>query len=481
MSLKEQLTDGTLCIGWATENVTPAGPVSLYGQYYERISEYVQSDLTVTVCAMEQIKPDGFVEQAVMVSMDVIYALKEMQDAVRSRIKEEVPGLNPDKIVLNATHTHSAPYPEVKNAFGELLLNGICRAIRTAWDARMPGAVSTGFDYAVIGHNRRVMYADGSTEMYGDTNREDFLMIEGPADPGIDLLFTWSLDKRLTGIWVNVSCPAQVTESRYYVSSDFWSEVRKKTEERFGKDVFILPQCGAAGDIAPRDLTTRYRAGEPDMWDVPGIVEIGRRIDLVIANVYPSAREKITANAVFIHKIKHIQIPSRVISGEEYRRSVAIVNSIKANEPGDPASDQTAWNRFLKEVKDNEKVYPYGPWDNKKSDYGWLRPMEIVVAQYEDKQRPLNYEYELHVIRINDIAIASNPFELFVDYGFAITARSRASQVFIVQFAGDSGGYLPTQRALDGGGYSAMANNVGPVGGKVLVEETVSLMNEMWL
>ncbi|MBX3253153.1 MAG: hypothetical protein KF862_03340 [Chitinophagaceae bacterium] len=479
-SSQHQLKDGGLRIGWAAEDVTPEGPVSLYGQYYERISGYVQSPLTVTACAMEKIMDGGRSEQAVLVSMDVIYTLKEMQDAVRAHLQGTMPDLDLNKIFLNATHTHSAPYPDVESNFGELLLNGICKAVINAWKYRRPAAVSTGFDYAVIGHNRRVMYAGGTAEMYGDTEREDFLAIEGPTDPGIDLLFTWDLDKKLTGIWINVACPAQVTESKYYVSSDFWSEVRKRIAERFGEAVFVLPQCSAAGDIAPRDLTTRYRAGEPDMWDVPGIVEIGKRIDRVIQNVYPFALEKITSDVVFYHQSRQIQIPTRVIADEEYKKALAVVNAIKATEPADPFSPLTAWNRFLKEIKDNEKIKTHGPWDSKTSDYGWLRPMEIVVQQYEDRQRASQYQYELHVLRIGDIALATNPFELFVDFGFAITARSKARQTFIVQFAGDSGGYLPTQRALDGGGYSAMANNIGPDGGKALVEETVAMINAMW-
>lgn len=476
----QHLKDGGLRIGWAAEDITPEGPVSLYGQYYERISGYVQSRLTVTACAIEKIIDGRCSEQAVLVSMDVIYTLKEVQDAVRARLRGTIPDLDPGKIFLNATHTHSAPYPDVESSFGELLLNGICKAVTGAWESRNPAAVSTGFDYAVIGHNRRVMYAGGTAEMYGDTEREDFLAIEGPTDPGIDLLFTWDLDKKLTGIWINIACPAQVTESKYYVSSDFWSEVRKRIAERFGEAVFVLPQCSAAGDIAPRDLTIRYRAGEPDMWDVPGIVEIGKRIDRVIQHVYPCALEKITSDVVFHHQVREIKIPTHVIAGEEYKRALAVVSKIKATEPADPFSPLTAWNRFLKEIKDNEKIKTHGPWDSKTSDYGWLRPMEIVVQQYEDKSRPAYYTYELHVMRINDVALATNPFELFVDYGFAITARSKASQTFIVQFAGDSGGYLPTQRALDGGGYSAMANNVGPAGGKVLVEETIALINSMW-
>ncbi len=348
MSTDAQIKDAGLRIGWATENVTPSWPVSLYGQYYDRISAYVQSDLTVTACIIEQIKADGTTEQAVLVSMDVIFALKEMQDAVRAQLKDQLPGLKLEKLFLNATHTHSAPYPEVNSSFGAILLNGICAAVINAWNGRAPGAISTAFDYAVTGHNRRIMYADGTAEMYGDTNREDFVGVEGPTDPGIDFLFTWDLQKKLTGIFINISCPAQVTESKYYVSSDFWSEVRKNTTQRFGKDVFILPQCGAAGDIAPRDLITRYRGSEPDMWDVPGIIEIGKRIDHVIGNVYPRASENISSDIIFRHEVKNIQIPTRIITESEYKKSLAMVQKIKANEPADTNSPHTAWNRFLK-------------------------------------------------------------------------------------------------------------------------------------
>ena len=39
-----------LLIGWAVEDITPHGPVVLFGQYYDRHSQYVESALTVTAC-----------------------------------------------------------------------------------------------------------------------------------------------------------------------------------------------------------------------------------------------------------------------------------------------------------------------------------------------------------------------------------------------------------------------------------------------
>lgn len=479
-SSQYQLKDGGLRIGWAAEDVTPEGPASLYGQYYERISGYVQSSLTVTACAMEKIVDDGGSEQAVLVSMDVIYTLKEMQDAVRMHLRGTIPELDLNKIFLNATHTHSAPYPEVESSFGKILLNGICKAVVNAWKNRKPAAISTGFDYAVIGHNRRVMYADGTAEMYGDTSRPDFTGIEGTADPGIDLLFCWNLNKKLTGIIVNVACPAQVTEAKYYVSADYWSEVRKSIKEKYGEDVFVLAQCSAAGDISPRDLSAAYRTGEPDMWDIPGIVEIGKRITRVVDDTYTEAQNNIQTSVVFRHLVKNIDLPTRRVSREEYAKALEVVNEIRSRESADPQSPDTAWNRFLSEIKENEKTKEFGPWDSKTSDFGWLKPMELILEQYHNQDKNAIYNMELHVIRLGEIALATNPFELFVDYGFAITARSKAKQTFLIQFACDSGGYLPTQRALNGGGYSAMANNIGPDGGKVLVEETVAMINTMW-
>ncbi|MFA5330277.1 MAG: hypothetical protein WC384_20965 [Prolixibacteraceae bacterium] len=479
-SENEKFEAGGLRIGWAIEDITPDGPASLYGQYYERISTYVQSPLKATACAIESTDENGKKEQAIMVSLDLAQFYRGLQDTLKLMVKEQIPDFDVRKLFLSSTHTHSAPNPNAPGEYRKLLLDRACKAIIAAWNNRKPAGISRNLGYAVVGHNRRVQYANGKTEMYGRTDRDDFIGIEGPTNPGVDMLFCWDLNKNLTGIIMNVSCPSQVTEAKYYVSSDYWSEVRKQLKDRFSENVYVLPQCGAAGDIAPRDLPRGYKSKEANMWDVPGIVEIGRRLGQVIDAAYPEAKDSIQTKVVFKHSVKDINLPTRRVSKEEYENAQKMVNEIRSREPEDKNSPNTAWNRFIQEMKDNEKVKEYGPWDSKTSDFGWLKPMENVLKQYQNQDSDTIYSMELHVMRLNDVAFATNPFELYVDYGFRIIGRCKAKQTFLVQLCGDTGGYLPTERALPGGGYSAMANHVGPVGGAVLVEETVGLINEMW-
>jgi hypothetical protein len=97
------------------------------------------------------------------------------------------------------------------------------------------------------------------------------------------------------------------------------------------------------------------------------------------------------------------------------------------------------------------------------------------------------------VLRLGDVAIATNPFELYVDYGVQIEARSAAEQTILIQLAAtgsESGYYVPTPRAVAAGklsespmnNYSAtvMTNVVGPEGAQVLVDRTVEAIRRLW-
>lgn len=88
----------------------------------------------------------------------------------------------------------------------------------------------------------------------------------------------------------------------------------------------------------------------------------------------------------------------------------------------------------------------------------------------------------MNVLRIGDAVICTNAFELYTDFGIQMKARSKANLTLVVQLANGGGTYLPSERAVKGGGYGAViqSNTVGPEGGQVLVEETLKMVNGMW-
>ena len=129
-----------------------------------------------------------------------------------------------------------------------------------------------------------------------------------------------------------------------------------------------------------------------------------------------------------------------------------------------------------------------------------------VVARYEKLKTDPHptHATPVNVLRIGETVLCTNQFELYTDYAIQMKARSKAVQTFVVQLANgaaapqppadapedrknhwhySSGGtYLPSERAVNGGGYGAVvqSNVVGPEGGRVLVEETLKMINAMF-
>lgn len=355
-----------------------------------------------------------------------------MQKRLREVVKPQIPDFDVEKLFLNATHTHTAPgfvdgtfkgLYDVSgdegvmraSEYGEFFVGRLAGAVAEAWRSRKPAGMSWGLGHAVVGMNRRAHYFDGSTAMYGQTNRDNFSNIEGYEDHAVEMLFFWGQDRKLTGVVINVACTAQETEQLSEISADFWHDVRVELRKRLSSDLFVFAQCGAAGDQSPH-LLFRRRA-EDAMRESRGLSrrqEIARRIAGAVEEVLPLARTAIAETVVFKHAAAKINLPE--------------------HEP---------------------EALPFYQTDS------------VEAA-------------EVHVLRLGDVALATNPFELYLDYGIRMKARSPALLTFVVQLSSQQSGYLPTGKAVKGGGYSADKFIVGPQGGQVLVNETLALIARMW-
>ncbi|MBO7289295.1 MAG: hypothetical protein J6V03_04805 [Clostridia bacterium] len=497
----------SLKIGWSEVDITPSKKVSLAGQFAERISQYIEKPLTATALVIEA---NG--EQLIMVSCDLVAVTWQLVCDVREALKDNNLGIDPEKIIISAIHTHTAyrplgtqrgqvkgvtagyrsmldnflrpdqKYIEKENVSNNpevatkeenhaLLVEKLPELIKEAWQNRCEGSFSNAFGRAAVGMCRRAAYNDGTAQMWGDTNSAVFTELEGGNDSGIELMYVFDNSKNLTGIVVNLACPAQCVQHRLFVSPDFWGEVKMLLRNHFGKDIFMLPLCSAAGDQCPVDLVRWVepesdlndpnckrnnppkRKADPSMFDIAGMKKVGKRITNEIIDTWEEGLDEAQSDVEFSHKIINMQLPIR-------RASLTEVNRAK--------------KAIMEYLKDKGDI-----------DYNDVANMQIhlgILKRFELQNSLDTLTTEVHIIRLGNIAFATNPFELFLDYGNQIKARSAAEQTFLVQLANGAEGYLPTAKAEANGHYSAFigSGQVGHMGGEQLVRETLQNIREMF-
>jgi len=480
-------------IGWAQSSITPTRPLLMEGQMYQRVSRYVHDPLTATAMAL-----DNGENRAIFVSMDMtevpLHAMAPLRKAL------EGTGIDFDWISFNVTHSHNAssfyddfmrtenemvynkdilPYfPKPENMLSReeaqaFFVEKIKALILRAWANRAPGGISYAHDYAAVAFNRRPQFGfDGKPEtvMYGDCARKDFVRFEAGADTAVEILYTWNEQGEITGVACNVPCPSQVYELHCFLTADYWGPTRSAIREKLGKNVYVLPLCGAAGDLAPVDLVHISKTNGKALREWGGQTKevfrdfdmtllcqnIGDRISEAVVRGYRTAKNYIDYTPDFAHTLMDMTLPIRQVSQEEYDEAVAQVEKI------------------------HETFTPEKPMEMK--DLVAAFEPQGVILRYRQQVREPNYSFRCHILRLGNIAIATNPFELYYEFAQRIKARAEAEQVFIVQLSNGLGGYLPTKAAVEGGSYSSKAASTvcGPEGGDELVEKTLAELEKLW-
>lgn len=451
-----------LRVGAASISITPEQPVAVSGQMETRISREVQTELRANALAMESAGGNGAAEQVIFVACDVLNIPAEVCARAREILGARVPEFDTKKLVINGTHTHTGPVMqegkyEIPDAdvmrpavYAEFLAQRVAEVAGAAWNARKPARVGWGMGDAVVGYNRRSFFADGHGQMYGNISIDGFRGIEGPEDHAVEVLFFWNEHDALIATAVNVACPAQEVEHLSAVDADFWYPVREGLKAKHGAELVVLGWIGAAGDQSPH---IRYRQKAEDrmrrLRGLSRLDEIARRVIRAWEEAYDGARQEKFDDVPLVHVVESVELPRRRITEEEYK---SIQKEMDACSKDPVHAHRLAWHQG-------------------------------ALKRYEEQQAGeiTPYTIELHVLRLGDVAIATNPFELYAQFGIQMKAKSQALHTFIIQLAGP-GTYVPTPAAMAGGGYSAIvqSNRVGAEGGQRLVDRTVAVLNTLW-
>ena len=418
--------------GAATVEITPPVGSLLYG-YGARgtdRSEGVHDGLYARVLVLEA---GG--ETVALVTLDLGSIRKENTLPIRQAVLDAA-GF--DHVLLNASHTHSAPlfeadFPSAGNPWVEELERKIAGVILEAHAALRPARVAVGWGRASEGHNRRRVLPDGSVEMFW-RNRER--LPTAPLDDSVGVLAVDGADGEPIATVVNFAVhPVILGPENMLVSADYPGAMAALVAERGGVPMLLQ---GAAGDINP-------------FWDKTPPAEGG----------FEQVR----------------------MAGERLGREVLRVRADLAAAEAfhDPAT--------LSVKRHLVTLDPRWDLDSPVVEEGFRRHgLEASLQRYRARF-PREREAEVNTLVLGEVgegqfALATFPGEFFVEHQLRLRAATQVPHVFFAGYTNGELAYFPTIIAAAQGGYGGREATIVEVGaGEKLVDlAAISILEQAgWL
>jgi sialidase-1 len=233
-----------ILLGTAMRTVSPAPGVPLVGYPSGRPNTGVALDLCARVAVFGA--PGNSEPAAALVVLDLIHIDLELGRTIRERAAAAVPGLAASAIMVSGTHTHSGPA-----RLDDVAIAKVAEAVAAAWASREQVVARIGHARARLGHNRRVVDAEGKAK--NDWKDPDGLH-SGFFNPDLPfVVFDDAHGGETRAILASYGChPVVCGPGNARVSADYPGYLVRALESatKVRTAIFIT---GAAGDINPRD------------------------------------------------------------------------------------------------------------------------------------------------------------------------------------------------------------------------------------
>lgn len=435
-----------LFVGAATRVINCEIGDDLMGQLHRRFCERIRDDLEANFFYLAT--DEG--ERILLVNLDLAGGLETAWvRATTARLAAET-GVPARSIILTSTHTHDGPdtisllHDSPRNdAYLARLADWLADGVREAVAGARPARVGWARGEAHVGFNRRLCWQDGSHSMYGDSHRPDFAGLEGPDDPSHAILYAVDEEGRLLALLHNNCCHATCLESASFASADFPGEARRLIREALGEPLPVLYLQGASGDTSPWNMeaTTPHYSGEQRVREI-GALLAAETLRLLRAT-------DPVASPILRHAYTDLPIAVRLPNAEQLRR---------AEEIAALGEEKAGRGEFVLAV------------------CGTLR------LQREFGENPVD-TLAVHALRVGDLAIATNPCELYCQFGLDIKRRSPAPVTMVAQLSDGFSGYCPTVYGVLGGGYSGDPTywtRLEIAAGYRIVDASARLLHRLW-
>ena len=389
-------------------------------------------------------------------------------------------GINPDNIILNASHTHASPAVDIRKGPVGIDLNPYVDEVERHFSVvedKIVGAIVEANKNLVAAHmyggrgrgtiniNRRFRAREGNQPAVG-RNPDEFVD---------DELVVYRIDNAegkplaiLTNFQAHGTALAWANK---HVSPDWIGGLRQTVEAAFPGAYSLFLQ-GAAGDQAPvegytGDLEVTHRLGRILGHQVAAIatqIETVRRepvFEGYVQSMAIQAKEYwrvLGPRSVDIATVTSvIDLPARTYSKQEV---ADISQRLEAAQLALAAAPDDGWSQTQAAAKVRR-----------------LRNLHRVWSSKEVRQ-PIRIK--MHAVNIGELALVSIPGEAFSKIGVGVKQSSPFDFTMFLGYSGEAGGsYLPTSEEYQYGGYETELSDFDPGADELVIARGTELLGRL--
>ncbi len=393
--------------GLARASITPKRPIPLAG-YAARTEPFrkVEQEIYVKALALQ----DAQGKRALLLTCDLVGMSKTVTEEVCRKISEAT-GLQRDEILLNFSHTHTAPAVALSLApssrfspsavaeivrYSRELTETMLKTARSALAQMKPATLSHATGVVNFPVNRREYTAAGV--ILGFNPR-------GPADRSVPVLRIGAPDGTLRGVVFGAACHNTcLTQRDNDVCGDYAGYAQENLEKNFrGVQAMFMQGCGGDTSPYPTGTLALAKAHGKHLADVVGLVLARKRIYAVRGPLKT--------------QLRWLDLPLAPPPSSEEIDTMSTLGK--------------AWQRQAAERLRREH------------DSG--------------TSGPRHYTAPLALWQFgNDLTLVGLPGEPVADYVMLVERAIGPLKLWISGYCNDHFGYLPTRRILAEGGYEAL-------------------------
>jgi len=426
--------------GASESRITPPIGVSMAG-YGARKGPAVRvhDDLHVGALVLD----DG-VKKVAILAADIIAVEKELGSSVRKSISGRK-GMDVNDILVCASHTHSGPVTggdKVDRGWLNSLQEKMVDTALQAFEKRVEAKLGMG---------------QGKVEGIGANRRDPK---RGIADKSVGVIRVDNFQGRPIAVLMNYTCHATVLGYRNrLISADYPGYAKGMVKEALGNETVVMFANGACGDINPGGYSA-------DISAIGGFIPgrtfrrakrlgaiLGKEVLRVVKEIETHSLVNLSAVTERVH-LPLREIPKPLEAEEQVKEKEGLVRRLESQ----GASD--------KEITEAKIAAVYA-----KIELGHARKAALLPKR--------EIEAELQALALDDTLLIGLPGEIFVQIGLDIKRCSRFNHTFVIGYANDDIGYVPTKKALRKGGYEVTASEFGLEGIKKLEEAALNLVKRM--